>query len=122
MNAQRGYKKSVIEKYGLLPGVMQDIKKLYHQLDSSLSLAGFEDHDSNANLSVNRIVRATTVAAFAPEQLVKVQKPLQKYSETVEGSIEKDAHAKEFRFFVRSEEKEERVFIHPSSANLKIGT
>lgn len=97
---------------------MQDIKKLFHRLDGSLSLAGFQDQDSNTNLSVNRIGPATTVAAFAPEQLVKVQK----YSETKEGSTEKDAHDKEIRFFARSEDKEEQVNIHPSSTNLKIAT
>lgn len=82
------------------------------------------------------------VASLSPTQVVRVQRPSTKYTETVEGSIEKEGKAKELKFFIRSGSdsidgdanqnsasrsnghhmNDERVFIHPSSNNFSIGS
>jgi len=68
--------------------------------------------------------------------MVRVQRPSTKYTETIEGAVEKDGKAKELKFFIRggsddgnqtnnnvnSRNNEERVFIHPSSNNFAVGT
>ena len=78
------------------------------------------------------------VSALSPTQIVRVQKPTTKYTETVEGAVAKDGVSKELKFFIRegdsidtkkSEEQgqyrnpngEKRVFIHPSSSNFSVG-
>lgn len=86
-----------------------------------------------------RIIRSCIVASLAPSQIVRVQRSSTKYEETVEGAVKKDGNAKELKFFTRSDihgDKdtedmritkyyhniaEERVFIHPSSANFSVG-
>merc|ERR1712183_530246 len=76
-----------------------------------------------------RIVRSVIVASLSPTQVCRVQRPSTKYTENVQGSIEKDGQAKELKFFIRGGEgdittnkkNEERVFIHPSSNNFQIG-
>jgi hypothetical protein len=42
------------------------------------------------------------VASLSPTQIVRVQRPTTKYTETVEGAVEKDGTAKELKFFIRS--------------------
>ena len=83
------------------------------QYDSALSSAGFVQSDeSNRNGTSFRM-----------------QRPSTKYESTAEGAREKDGVAKELSFFIRGEVlydgdgrgKEERVFIHPSSALFSVG-
>jgi ATP-dependent RNA helicase DHX57 len=73
------------------------------------------------------------VSSMAPSQLVKVRRPPVKYQETAEGAQEKDGESRGLKFFVRidtessstnemSRAQEERVFIHPSSANFTTGS
>jgi ATP-dependent RNA helicase DHX57 len=68
---------------------------------------------------------------MAPSQLVKVVRPAAAYLETAEGAKEKDGEARGLKFFVRTDNmeknddpktKEERVFVHPSSANFSTGS
>lgn len=59
---------------------------------------------------------------MAPGQLVKVRRPAAKFSDTAEGAKAKDSEARELKFFIRIDSgREERVFIHPSSANFSNG-
>lgn len=111
---------------------MRDIMQLYNQLDSSLNGIGYKaTADSNRNAKSWRVIRAVAVAGMAPGQLVKVVRPAAAYLETAEGAKEKDGEARQLKFFVRADtaerstdgsSKEERVFIHPSSANFSTGT
>lgn len=63
-----------------------------------------------------KIIKAC-VAAGAYPNLVRVQLPRQKYAETLGGTVEKDAEAKQIRFFTRKG----RVFLHPASVNFTSG-
>ena len=87
-----------------------------------------------------RVVRSVLVSALSPTQIVRVQRPTTKYTETVEGSVAKDGVSKELKFFIREGNDvdtnadvngedgkrrnfngEKRVFIHPSSSNFPVG-
>lgn len=74
-------------------------------------------------------------AWFSDLNCYRVQRPATKYAETAEGAVEKDGAAKELKFYTRSGSQdnnnvvkyyhgksEERVFIHPSSANFSVGS
>ena len=117
-------KKQACEILGLIPAAMWEIKQLHTQLAASLAQAGFPDNEmSNINSTSNRVVRACIVSAFSPSQLVKIKRPAMKYTETIEGSIEKDATSRELKLFVRNKDgNDERVFIHPSSSNFNVGS
>ena len=138
-----GHKKQFCQSYGLSFVSMRDIRQLVQQLDSALRSIGFvETNESNSNATSWKIIRSLIVSSLAPTHLVRVQRPSQKYTETMEGAIEKDGVAKEYKFFTRSNENdhndkseeerkfrnhyhgisEERVFIHPSSAMFSVGT
>lgn len=124
------------DKMGLAFNSMRDILALTRQLDSSLTTSGF--HPSvhcNRNDTSGRIVRSMLVASLSPIQMVRVQRPSTKYTETIEGAVEKDGKAKELKFFIRggsddgdqtnnniNRNNEERVFIHPSSNNFAVGS
>ncbi|KAL9179117.1 hypothetical protein ACHAXT_000159 [Thalassiosira profunda] len=129
------------EKYGLAFNSMRDMLALARQLDSSLTTSGFHpSRECNRSGQSGRIVRSMLVASLSPTQVVRVQRPSTKYTETVEGSIEKEGKAKELKFFIRGGSdgssggegsgdvrvrdgaKEERVFIHPSSHNFAVGS
>ncbi|GAX26203.1 hypothetical protein FisN_16Lh020 [Fistulifera solaris] len=124
-------RRSVCDALGLSFSVMRDMDQLVKQLDSALVSLGFPPSaDSNQNGKLWRVVRACAVAALAPSQLVKVVRPAAKFEKTTEGAKEIEAHARELKFFIRAvrnlEQKdnslsEERVFIHPSSANFSAG-
>jgi ATP-dependent RNA helicase DHX57 len=111
---------------------MRDVNQLTNQLDSALRNIGYHSSaDSNRNGQSWRIVRAVAVAGMAPSQLVKVVRPAAAYLETAEGAKEKDGEARGLKFFVRTDNmeknddpktKEERVFVHPSSANFSTGS
>lgn len=128
-----GERKRYCESLGLSFNGMRDILQLVNQYGSSLSAAGFgESAESNRNIRSWRVLRTCAISAMAPGQLVRVQRPSTKYEETAEGSREKEGVAKELKFFIRLEEeessaiesqrpKEERVFIHPSSALFSVG-
>lgn len=144
LNSGGGSKKKFCQIYGLSFVTMRDVKQLVHQLDSALCSIGFvERNESNINATSWRIIRSLVVSSLAPTHLVRVQRPSQKYTETMEGAIEKDGVAKEYKFFTRSNENdhnnkseqqqqqfrnhyhgisEERVFLHPSSAMFAVGT
>ena len=138
-----GGKRLYLESLGLSINGMRDMKQLYNQLDASLSNAGYHfTEESNVNMNSFRIIRSCVVGALAPAQIVRVQRPGTKYAATVEGAVEKDGVAQELRFYTRGEigdrddssDKakqvvkfyhnipEERVFIHPSSANFSVGS
>ena len=126
---------------------MKDMAQLVNQLDGSLRAAGFEaSRESDRNANSWRILRACAVASMAPGQLVRLLRPSTKYVDTAEGALENDGVARELKFFIRQEEPprggvgwdasetpspspssqdpkivEERVFLHPSSANFTVG-
>eukprot|EP00579_Thalassiosira_antarctica_P027774 CAMPEP_0202007050 /NCGR_PEP_ID=MMETSP0905-20130828/11633_1 /ASSEMBLY_ACC=CAM_ASM_000554 /TAXON_ID=420261 /ORGANISM="Thalassiosira antarctica, Strain CCMP982" /LENGTH=1614 /DNA_ID=CAMNT_0048564925 /DNA_START=88 /DNA_END=4932 /DNA_ORIENTATION=+ len=125
------------EKLGLAFNSMRDILALTRQLDSSLTTSGFLlTKECNMNDNSWRIVRSMIVSSLSPTQVVRVQRPSTKYTETVEGAVEKEGKAKELKFFIRGGNdsmggdagnrskrmNEERVFIHPSSHNFAIGS
>jgi len=133
-----GAKKRFCESLGLSQVGMRDIHQLVRQLDASLSEAGFKSTaDSDENIKSWRIIKSCIVSALAPSQLVRVFRSSTKYAETVEGAIEKDAEAKELKFFTRRHTNddsscdlksyyhnipEEQVFVHPSSFNFSTGS
>jgi len=145
LNGGGGERKRYCESMGLSFNGMRDMKQLVSQLDSSLCSSGyFSSKQSDANSNSWRVIRACAVSALAPGQIVRVERPGAKYSETAEGAVEKDGKAKELKFFIRGDENassnqkddnntsnttrryhgvaEERVFMHPSSANFNVGT
>jgi len=134
-------RKRYCDKMGLAFNSMREILSLTRQLDSSLTNSGFlPSNECNRNESSWRIVRSMIVASLSPTQIVRVQRPSTKYTETVEGAVEKDGKAKELKFFIRggsdgtgddvggnssnrnNGRNDERVFIHPSSNNFSIGS
>jgi len=137
-----GEKKRYCDSLGLSINGMRDMKQLVNQLDTALTQIGFcATSDSEANCNSWRIIRCCAVSALAPIQLVRVMRPTTKFTETVEGSLEKKGVAKELQFFIRGDQnaedekksdfksnnlynevQEERVFFHPSSANFSVGS
>lgn len=128
-----GKRKQFCDTLGLSFVAMRDTFQLANQLDSSLSTAGyFKTSDSDRNGDSWRVIRACAVSAMAPSQLVKVVRPATTYAETAEGAREMDGEARDLKFFVRADalqddkapgrSGEERVFIHPSSANFSCGS
>ena len=132
-----GERKRYCESLGISFTGMKDISQLANQLDSSLNAAGFRASDeSDRNANSWRILRTCAVAAMAPGQLVRLVRPSVKYVDTAEGALEKDGEARELKFYIRQGDEpnlespvsncppkraEERVFIHPSSANFSVG-
>lgn len=133
-----GDRKRYCESLGLSFTGMRDILQLVNQYDSSLSSAGFgKSGESDRNSSSFRILRSCAISSMAPGQLVRLHRPSTKYADTAEGAREKDGVAKELKFFIRNQEavvpwqsskssestasKEERVFLHPSSALFSVG-
>jgi ATP-dependent RNA helicase DHX57 len=135
VDAGGGGKMRLCDSLGLGFNTMRDMKQLVNQYDASLRAAGYvPSKDADRNIKSWSIIRACAVAALAPSQLVRLQRPTTKYDQTVEGAVEKDGQAKELKFFIRgsAEEKqqqtyatrnkeEERVFVHPSSFNFSVG-
>jgi len=118
------------DKVGLSFNGMKDMLQLVNQYDSALTLAGYgKTAESDCNTSSWRVLRSCAISAMSPGQLVRIQRPSTKYANTAEGAREKDGVAKELSFFIRKEEthdatgrgKEERVFMHPSSALFSAG-
>jgi len=131
-----GLKRGYLDSLGLNPNAMRDMKQLVKQLDSALASAGFRStQDSDMNGNSWRIIRSCIVSALAPSQIARVQRASTKYSETSEGAVEKDGKARELKFYARSSGNdssnnvvknyhgvpEERVFVHPGSANFSVG-
>jgi hypothetical protein len=106
---------------------MKEMKQLVQQLNTSLSSLGFiQNGECDINANSWRVVRAVIVSALAPAQIIRVQRPTTKYTETIEGAVEKDGKAQDFKFFMCSGENssnsEERVFIHPGCSMFSVGT
>jgi ATP-dependent RNA helicase DHX57 len=96
-------RKRYCDKLGLSFNGMREIQTLTRQLDSSLTSLGFYSSElCNENVSSWRIVKSVVVASLSPTQIVRVQRPTTKYTETVEGAVEKEGQAKELKFFIRS--------------------
>jgi Oligonucleotide/oligosaccharide-binding (OB)-fold len=126
-----GARKKYCDSLGLSFNGMKDIDQLARQYDSSLSAAGFpSSRESDRNAQSWRVLRTCAVASMAPNKLVRVVRPAEKYEDTAEGSLLKQGEAKEHKFFIQVEDessstlrqKEERVFVHPSSAVFSVGT
>lgn len=138
INGGGGAKKRFCESLGLSQVGMRDIHQLVRQLDASLSVAGFQSTpDCDENIKSWRIIKSCVVSALAPSQMVRIFRSSTKYAETVEGAVEKDAVAKELKFFTRRHTNEdsnsdlkshyhnipeEQVFVHPSSFNFSTGS
>ncbi|KAL3943869.1 MAG: hypothetical protein SGBAC_002073 [Bacillariaceae sp.] len=133
-----GDRKRYCDSVGLSFTGIRDILQLVNQYDSSLSNAGYRrSAESDCNAHSYRILRTCAISSMAPGQLVRLFRPSTKYADTAEGAREKDGVAREMKFFVRNQEatqvpwksktnddsaqKEERVFIHPSSALFSVG-
>jgi ATP-dependent RNA helicase DHX57 len=120
---EKGIRSRFCESLGVSSNALHDMALLFNQLDASLREAGFTSSpESDRHASSWRIIQACAVSAMSPNQLVKVRRPVIKYYETAEGARQKDGEARELSFFIRADsEKEERVFIHPSSINFSTG-
>ncbi len=126
-----GDRKNYCDKLGLNFSGMRDVLQLVNQYDSALTAAGYSSSaEADRNAKSWRVLRTCAISALSPSQLVRVQRPSTKYASTAEGAREKDGVAKEMKFFIRVEgtkdsnavqEKEERVFLHPSSALFTVG-
>lgn len=126
-----GERKKYCEKLGLSFTGMRDILQLVNQYDSALTSAGYGSTlESDRNAQSWRVLRTCAISAMAPGQLVRVHRPSTKYESTAEGAREKGGVAKELKFFIRPDAasvpadakyKDERVFIHPSSALFAVG-
>ena len=71
----------------------------------------------NAQAENTSLIRALIAASFHP-QSARIQFPDKKYTATSTGAIEQDPEARTIKYFVPStppDEKDERVFVHPSS-------
>lgn len=131
LSAGGGERKKYCDELGLSFTGMRDILQLVNQYDLALSMAGYgRSTESDRNEKSWRVLRACAISAMAPSQLARVQRSSTKYTSTAEGAREKDGVAKELKFFIRQEDpegtgnekvKEERVFIHPSSALFSVG-
>jgi len=128
-----GERKRFCESLGLSFNGMRDILQLVKQFDSSLANSGFPaSTESDRNSNSWRVLTTCAVASMAPHQFVRVVRPATKYDETAEGARLKEGEAREHKFFIRVEDpnednvgttqKEERVFLHPSSALFNVGT
>ena len=135
-------RRRLCDQFGLAFNSMREMAQLAKQLDSTLITSGFTNSkDSNKNENSWRVVRSVIVSALSPTQIVRVQKPTTKYTETVEGAVAKDGLSKELKFFIRDgncvdadtnirggdEGRDKfggnkRVFIHPSSHNFSVGS
>eukprot|EP00934_Nitzschia_sp_Nitz4_P000621 Nitzschia sp. Nitz4//scaffold345_size17508//11578//16174//NITZ4_008825-RA/size17508-snap-gene-0.8-mRNA-1//-1//CDS//3329548634//621//frame0 len=123
-----GARKQYCAQLGLSITGMRDILDLVQQYDNSLVSAGYVSSvEADRNSKSWRVLRTCAVAAMAPSQLVRVLRPSTKYDCTAEGAVARAGVAKELKFFVRPQRnidekvKEERVFIHPSSALFSTG-
>lgn len=71
----------------------------------------------NAQMENTSLIRALIAASFHP-QSARIQFPEKKYTATSTGAIEQDPEARTIKYFTPStlpDEKDERVFVHPSS-------
>jgi ATP-dependent RNA helicase DHX57 len=120
---ETGLRNQFCESLGISSNVLRDICQLFNQLNYSLVDAGFTSTPASDRYNSSwRVIQTCVVASMSPNQLVKVRRPATKYHETAEGAKEIDGLAKELAFFIRgSLDKEERVFIHPSSINFAKG-
>lgn len=131
INNDNASRRRVCDTLGLSFPVMRDMDQLTRQFDAALVGLGFSPSaGSNQHGKSWRVIRACSMAALAPSQLVKVVRPPAKYEKTTEGAKERDANARELKFFIRSvndpeksqtKTTEERVFIHPASTNFSVG-
>jgi len=134
-DAGGGKRKTVCDSLGLAFTAMRDMSQLVRQLDSSLQSLGFASSpESSRNEASWRVVRSCIVSALAPSQLVKVVRGATTYHETAEGAKEMKGKANELKLYIRSGDKldersrlsshdsQERVFVHPSSANFSSGS
>ncbi|KAL7522187.1 hypothetical protein ACHAWX_006877 [Stephanocyclus meneghinianus] len=118
--AKGSERRKFCDRFGLALNIMKEMQQLVQQLSFTLSSLGFiENKECTVHTYSWRVVRAVVVSALAPAQIVKIQRPTTKYTETVEGAVEKEGKAKDLKFFIRGGENsvqidEERVFIHPS--------
>jgi len=140
-----GFKQNKIfcDSLGLSIQGMRDMKQLTRQLDSSLSVVGYHaSQEADANSKSWKIIRSCIVSSLSPSQIVRVLRPSTKFTETIEGAVEKGGVAKELKFFIRGKQMpnvddktnesnlitryhnivEERVFVHPASASFAIGS
>ena len=127
-----GKRKALCDTLGLSFPAMKEMEQLGNLLDVALRSIGFvASPEADRNASSPRIIHACAVAAMSPGQLVKIIRPKTTYSETAQGAKEKDNLSKDLKLFIRQsqepadgssqKEKEERVFIHPSSSNFTTG-
>jgi len=103
-----GGKKKFCDSLALSFNGMRDMKTLVRQLDSSLCNVGYHDTlESESNATSWRVIRSCVVSALSPGQVVRVERPSTKYSETVEGAVEKGGNARELKFYIRGKEDDE---------------
>ena len=102
---------------GLSCDPLEDCLTLVQQLDRALSDRGFGAYATTlSGPALWRVARAVVAGALYP-RIVRIEKPSQKYAETAEGNVAKDAQARQIRFLRRTPAGAlERAFLHPASA------
>ena len=111
---------------GLSYDPLNEMDLLRKQFDDALRDRGFLPSRARARVggkplvgaALWRVARALVGAALYP-QVLKIEKPTQKYAESADGAVAKDAAARELRFVRRTDDGYERVFLHPASVCFK---
>ncbi|KAJ1444519.1 hypothetical protein M885DRAFT_474356 [Pelagophyceae sp. CCMP2097] len=105
---------------GLAFEPLAEMASLRGQFSDALVDRGFSDLAEAQPLEgagLWRVMRALVAAALYPN-LIRVDKPTQRYAETAGGVVATDAEASQLRFMRRGKGGQlERVFLHPSSVN-----
>jgi hypothetical protein len=115
-------KRKVCEKFGLSEVGMREFKVMRSQLDQNLSAILRRTDSDNINAREWRIIRTVVVSGLCPKGLVKVERKVIKYEETMGGAVEKEGTGKELAFYKKGGGGESsRVFVHPSSACFDVG-
>jgi ATP-dependent RNA helicase DHX57 len=89
-----------------------------HRRDGRWGRADYESvsDEDNVNSNNQAVVTAVICAGLYPN-VIRVEAPRENYVQTAHGVVAVDREAKEFRFYLREENR--RVFLHPSSVNFR---
>jgi len=122
-------RRSLCAELGLSYDRMSEVESVRSQLLGGLRSLGFGGKEAEANGGDWRIVRAALVAGLYPF-VARVERPAARYADGIAGAIQKDAEARELRYFVLDESAgpppdgarmpaRARAFLHPSSLLFK---
>ncbi|OQR99882.1 ATP-dependent RNA helicase [Thraustotheca clavata] len=118
---RRQYCKDNSISYETLCSIIDLRKQYLEHLQSIGFYDAFNGERLNENSANAKVVKAALTAGLYGNVLSVVY-PEQKYYESAHGVLAASHNSKDLRFFIRTLDKtKERVFIHPSSINFKLG-